>query len=142
MAENELTGKRKPTDMGVNPFVSLVRKMQRYGEDDKLMVGAAWTALEIGVGAQADPFIALWETVTDMDEADIRNVYDILGYSESYREATAKKDYKPYTPAYQQELDRKERIKEMRESNPEYMRRKKLEKEKREKERNIQRYGE
>ena len=142
MAENELTGKRKPTDMGVNPFVSLVRKMQRYGEDDKLMVGAAWTALEIGVGAQADPFIALWETVTDMDEADIRNVYDILGYSESYREATAKKDYKPYTPAYQQELDRKERIKEMRESNPEYMRRKKLEKEKREKERNMQRYGE
>mgnify|MGYP003626399969 CR=1 FL=1 len=142
MAENELTGKRKPTDMGVNPFVSLVRKMQRYGEDDKLMVGAAWTALEIGVGAQADPFIALWETVTDMDEADIRNVYDILGYSESYREGTAKKDYKPYTPAYQQELDRKERIKEMRESNPEYMRRKKLEKEKREKERNIQRYGE
>ena len=50
MAENELTGKRKPTDMGVNPFISLVRKIQRYGEDDRLMFGMGKTALEIGVG--------------------------------------------------------------------------------------------
>ena len=77
-----------------------------------------------------------------MDEADIRNVYDIIGYSESYREATAKEDYKPFTPAYQQKLDREERIKEKRESNPEYVRRKKLEKEQRERERNLQRHGE
>ena len=139
--ENEMTGNRRPTDLGVNPMVSLVKKMIRDSEDDKLMEGMLKTTLEIGIGAQTDPLMALLRSAKDLDAAGIKELYDIIGYSESYREESAKDDYEAPTRAYERELDAKARKKAKQEANPAYVRGKAKEKEQREKERNKYRYN-
>lgn len=140
-AENWITGKRRPTDIGVNPFVSLFRKMKKAAEDDKAVSGALKTVVEIGVGAQLDPFITLLEQARDMDEVEMREVYDIIGYSESYRPEVDKEGYRELTPRAKKEQEKKERIKEKQESNPAFMRRKEKEKEARKKRRDLEKFG-
>ena len=139
--ENYMTGNRRPTDMGVNPFVSLFNKWKKAAKDDKEMEAMLQLVIEIGIGAQLAPFIALINTAGNLDEAGIEEIYDMIGYSESYREKTAKKGYKPFTPKYQRKLDREQREKERKESNPAYIRRKEREKKRREEKREKEKYG-
>lgn len=139
--ENYMTGNRRPADMGVNPFVSLFNKWKKAAKDDKEMEAMLQTVIEIGIGAQLAPFIALIETAGNLDEAGIEEIYDMIGYSESYREKAAKEGYEKPTRAYQRELDAKAKKKARQEANPAYIRDKKKAAEQREKERNKYRYN-
>ena len=142
--ENYMTGKRRPADMGVNPFVSLFNKWKKAAKDDKEMEAMLQTVIEIGIGAQLAPFIALIETAGNLDEAGIEEIYDMIGYSESYREKAAKEGAsvkRPLTPRAQKEKERKEKIKERQENNPAFMRRKEKEKELRKKKKERELYG-
>ena len=119
--ENYMTGNRRPADMGVNPFISLFNKWKKAAKDDKEMEAMLQTVIEIGIGAQLAPLQALIETAGNLDEAGIKEIYDIIGYSESYREKAAKKGYRPLLP-YQQELkDYDDKIKKENEANPEWV---------------------
>jgi hypothetical protein len=142
--ENYMTGNRRPADMGVNPFVSLFNKWKKAAKDDKEMEAMLQTVIEIGIGAQLAPFIALIETAGNLDEAGIEEIYDMIGYSESYREKAAKEGAsvkRPLTPRAQKEKERKEKIKERQENNPAFMRRKEKEKELRKKKKERELYG-
>ena len=139
--ENYMTGNRRPADMGVNPLTSLFNKFKKAAEDDKEMEAMLQTVIEIGIGAQLAPFIALIETAGNLDEAGIEEIYDMIGYSESYREKAAKEGYEKPTRAYQRELDAKAKKKARQEANPAYIRNKKKAAEQREKERNKYRYN-
>jgi hypothetical protein len=139
--ENYITGNRRPADMGVNPLTSLFNKFKKAAEDDKEMEAMLQTVLEIGIGAQLAPFIALIETAGNLDEAGIKEIYDIIGYSESYREKAAKKGYRPLLP-YQQELkDYNDKIKKENEANPEWVEAKAKEKAYNKKVSDYEKYG-
>jgi len=75
-------GERKPISDAVNPIVSVYRKIDKEMEA-KGWTGAIRPVVEIGVGAQFDPFIGLYSGVAD--GFDENNIYDIMGISQSYR---------------------------------------------------------
>ena len=139
--ENYITGNRRPADMGVNPLTSLFNKFKKAAEDDKEMEAMLQVVIEIGIGAQLAPLQALIETAGNLDEAGIKEIYDIIGYSESYREKAAKKGYRPLLP-YQQELkDYNDKIKKENEANPEWVEAKAKEKAYNKKVSDYEKYG-
>jgi hypothetical protein len=75
-------GERKPISDAVNPIISVYRKIDKEMEA-KGWTGAIRPVIEIGVGAQFDPFIGLYSGVAD--GFDENNIYDIMGISQSYR---------------------------------------------------------
>jgi hypothetical protein len=142
--ENYITGNRRPADMGVNPLTSLFNKFKKAAEDDKEMEAMLQVVIEIGIGAQLAPLQALIETAGNLDEAGIKEIYDIIGYSESYREKAAKEGAsikRTLLPKAQKEKDLKDKLKEKQENNSAFMRTKEREKEARKKKKDRELYG-
>ena len=84
-AINKMRGERRPTSEGVNPFVSVGRKIEKAFKDtsDGEIVKAVKPIFEIIIGAQFDSPIGLFNIMGgSTDDADF---YDALGITPSYR---------------------------------------------------------
>ena len=87
---NKATDSRKPVSDVVNPYINVFRKISK-GIDDKSVFRVIQPFIELVLGAQMDPFIALYnglsgdDIISDKEGFDESNVYDILGISKSYR---------------------------------------------------------
>jgi hypothetical protein len=89
-----IDGKRKTGDNVVNPYMQVYNKIQRASKEE---VGfkSIQPIIEIVIGAQLDPFIGLYNGVTE--GFDEEAIYDLLGISKSYR-PTEEKDKKSASP--------------------------------------------
>tara|TARA_R110000823_G_scaffold7631_1_gene27914 strand:- start:57 stop:7820 length:7764 start_codon:yes stop_codon:yes gene_type:complete len=86
---NSITGNRGYSQDIVNPFTNVWRKMSKAIKTGSV-VKAVQPLIEIVIGAQADPFIGLYNFfASEGNEKD--NIYDILGISPSYRPDDKKK---------------------------------------------------
>ena len=140
---NKITGDRKPTSEGVNPFNSLIYKINKAydGLSSESIIKASQPIVEIAIGAQVDAPVALVKLLGG--DASEENVLTTLGVSKSYRpgygqkesKTTKKKEteaqmkktlklndeeeynkrYGPGTKPYEREQKMKERKKEMQE---------------------------
>ena len=82
---NEFKGERRPVGEGVNPFLSVGRKIQRSIKDtqDGEIIKAFTPLFELFIGAQFDAPIGLFNIMGgSTDDADY---YDALGITPSYR---------------------------------------------------------
>ena len=126
--ENWITGNRRPTRGGVNPFISLISKIKKAERDDKLVLGGIQVMGEIAIGAQIDPLLGLIRASGDIDEAGAAEAADILGISGSYRPESWEKDYVAPTAKEKREDAREKR----KESSPSYIAREKRKEERKE----------
>jgi len=141
---NKITGDRKPTSEGVNPFNSVLYKINKAydGLSSGSIIKASQPIVEIAIGAQLDTPVALAKLMGG--DTSEENVLTTLGVSKSYRpgygqeeikttkkkeqteaqvkktlklnnEETYNKRYGPGTQSYKREQKMKERKKEMRE---------------------------
>jgi hypothetical protein len=141
---NTITGDRKPTSEGVNPFNSVLYKINKAydGLSSGSIIKASQPIVEIAIGAQLDTPVALAKLMGG--DTSEENVLTTLGISKSYRpgygqkesKTTKKKEqteaqkkktlklyneeeynkrYGPGTQSYKREQEMKERKKEMRE---------------------------
>tara|TARA_R110002012_G_scaffold42523_2_gene115734 strand:- start:20588 stop:27688 length:7101 start_codon:yes stop_codon:yes gene_type:complete len=100
---NYLRDDRKPVDDVVNPFsayVSKVQKSQRK-DPDEWFKNYMVPIVELGAGAQADPFIGLHNAIKDgvfgdntSSEEYYDNIYDFIGVTPSYRPGAYKRKSK------------------------------------------------
>lgn len=126
--ENWITGNRRPTRGGVNPFISLISKIKKAERDDRLVSGGIQVMSEIAIGAQIDPLLSLIRASRDIDEAGAAEAADILGISGSYRPESWEKDYVAPTAKEKREDAREKR----KESSPSYIAREKRKEERKE----------
>ena len=89
---NSITGNRGYSQDIVNPFTNVWRKMSKAIKTGSV-VKAVQPLIEIVIGAQADPFIGLYNFFAG-EGKEVDNIYDILGISKSYRPADNKKPSK------------------------------------------------
>ena len=78
----------------VNPYLSIYRKVNRYYETIGTE-GAVIPLIELGLGAQIDPLVGLYNAFEGMGTFEEDDMYDILGISPSYR---PRKRPKPKAP--------------------------------------------
>lgn len=126
--ENWITGNRRPTRGGVNPFISLISKIKKAERDDRLVSGGIQVMSEIAIGAQIDPLLGLIRASGDIDEAGAAEAADILGISGSYRPESWEKDYVAPTAKEKREDAREKR----KESSPSHIAREKRKEERKE----------
>jgi hypothetical protein len=79
----------------VNPYISIYRKVNRYYETMGTE-GAVIPLIELGLGAQIDPLVGLYNSFEGLGTFEEDDMYDILGISPSYR---PRKRPKPKPPA-------------------------------------------
>lgn len=81
----KLSGDRKPTSEGVNPFTSVARKVEKAFKDtsDGEVIKAVKPILELIIGAQFDSPIGLFNIMTGSSDDD--DFYDAVGITPSYR---------------------------------------------------------
>ena len=84
-AINKMSGQRRPTSEGVNPFVSVGRKIEKAFKDtdDGNVIKAVKPIFEIIIGAQLDSPIGLFNIMSGQAEDD--DFYDAMGITPSYR---------------------------------------------------------
>lgn len=83
MIINKIKGQRGYGDDVINPYKSVARKISKgIAADSKL--NTARPLMEIIIGAQLDPFIGLYNILSDQGDVD-KNMYDLLGVSPSYQ---------------------------------------------------------
>ena len=84
-AINKMSGQRRPTSEGVNPFVSVGRKIEKAFKDtdDGNVIKAIKPIFEIIIGAQLDSPIGLFNIMSGQAEDD--DFYDAMGITPSYR---------------------------------------------------------
>ena len=80
---NKARGTRRPVDVAVNPLSSVISKANKIAKDNKPVEAVVRTAVELTVGAQADPFIGLYNGFAEGWDDEV--MYDVLGVSSSYR---------------------------------------------------------
>ena len=80
---NKARGTRRPVDVAVNPLTSVISKAKKIAKDDKPVEAIVRTATELTIGAQADPFIGLYNGFSEGFDDEV--MYDVLGVSSSYR---------------------------------------------------------
>lgn len=82
---NKMKGERMPSSEGVNPFMSVVRKIEKsYGQvSDGDVIRATRPILEFVIGTQFDSPIGLFNLMST--EGDDEDFYDALGITPSYR---------------------------------------------------------
>ena len=97
---NKYRGTNRPIDVAVNPLSPLIRKGMKIAKDDKPVEAVVRTATEMIVGAQADPFIGLYEGFSN--GFGDKELYDVGGVSTSYRPSEKKKP-KPMTKTQMKE---------------------------------------
>ena len=92
---NAIKGKRSFNNDVVNPYTSVFRKINK-GFKKESTFDAVRPLLEIGLGAQLDPFIGLFNTLgLEVDDAsEQENLYRMLGVSPSYQPNSAKSSSK------------------------------------------------
>lgn len=93
-AINKLSGERRPTSEGVNPFISVGRKIEKAFKDtsDGNVIKAIKPIFEIAVGAQFDSPIGLFNIMTGQGEEE--DFYDAFGITPSYRPGYGKRKRK------------------------------------------------
>jgi hypothetical protein len=117
-AINKLSGERRPTSEGVNPFISVGRKIEKAFKDtsDGNVIKAVKPIVEIIVGAQFDSPIGLFNIMTGQGEEE--DFYDAFGITPSYRpgygrsggssrsrrRGMSKTDMKKYMPDFYEEI--------------------------------------
>ena len=70
----------------VNPVASIMQKYRKITKNDEnKLVAALRTLAEITIGAQADPFMGLYNYFAGEEEDVDEAMYDVLGISPSYR---------------------------------------------------------
>ena len=80
---NKARGTRRPVDVAVNPLTSVISKAKKIAKDDRPVEAIVRTATELTIGAQADPFIGLYNGFSEGFDEEV--MYDVLGVSSSYR---------------------------------------------------------
>jgi hypothetical protein len=84
---NYSEGKRAFTSEIVNPYSSVFRKVKKGFEvEGSNIYDKARPIVELALGAQADPFIGLYN-LYQKDEMDPNDLYDVLGVAKTYRPA-------------------------------------------------------
>ena len=84
---NYSEGKRAFTSEIVNPYSSVFRKVKKgFEEEGSNIYDKARPIVELALGAQADPFIGLYN-LYQKDEMDPNDLYDVLGVAKTYRPA-------------------------------------------------------
>ena len=93
-AINKMSGQRRPTSEGVNPFVSVGRKIEKAFKDtdDGNVIKAVKPIFEIIIGAQFDSPIGLFNIMTGQGEEE--DFYDAFGITPSYRPGYGKRKRK------------------------------------------------
>ena len=81
----KLSGDRKPSSEGVNPFTSVARKVEKALKDtsDGEVIKAVKPIIELAIGAQFDSPIGLFNIMTGSSDDD--DFYDAVGITPSYR---------------------------------------------------------
>ena len=102
---NKIKGRKGFSDDVVNPYKAISRKIFKATKDKSLSKGIQ-PLVEIGLGAQLDPFIGLYNIFGATDKDQDKAVYSVLGISPSYQPALGK--------SYS-----KEDLKFIKETNPE-----------------------
>lgn len=100
---NAIKGEKTMGGDVTNPYTSVFRKIKKQYDEDNNVIQNFRPVAEFALGMQFDPFIGLYEGVTDEFNDDI--MYDILGISPSYRPKNAsslenmnKSELKKYKP--------------------------------------------
>jgi hypothetical protein len=84
---NYSEGKRAFTSEIVNPYSSVFRKVKKgFEAEGSNIYDKARPIVELALGAQADPFIGLYN-LYQKDEMDPNDLYDVLGVAKTYRPA-------------------------------------------------------
>jgi len=91
---NKITGDRKPTSEGVNPFNSVLHKINKAydGLSSGSIIKASQPIVEIAIGAQLDTPVALAKLMGG--DTSEENVLTTLGISKSYRPGYGQKESK------------------------------------------------
>jgi hypothetical protein len=84
--------KTRGGDNVVNPYMQVYKKMKRVSEEE-IGFKSLQPLIEIVIGAQLDPFIGLYNGVSD--GFDEEAIYDVLGISKSYRPTQEKEKAPP-----------------------------------------------
>ena len=82
IAVNKARGERMPVESTVNPITSVYRKINK-GINEGDWIDGVRPMVEIGIGAQLDPLIGLYNGAAQ--GFDENTIYDIMGISQSYR---------------------------------------------------------
>lgn len=100
---NAIKGEKTMGGDVTNPYTSVFRKIKKQYDEDNNVIQNFRPVAEFALGMQFDPFIGLYEGVTDEFNDDV--MYDILGISPSYRPQNAsslekmnKTELKKYDP--------------------------------------------
>ncbi len=120
----------KPVDTVVNPLTPVIRKATKIAKDDRPVEAIIRSAVELGVGAQADPFIGLYNGFSEGFDDEV--MYDVLGVSSSYRpsdntptKSESLKQLKEFNPkAYEKLMKKQEKEKLKKQKLKEKMERK------------------
>ena len=99
---NKYKGTNRPVDVAVNPLSPLINKGMKIAKDDRPVEAVVRTAAEIIMGTQFDPFIGLYEGVSN--GFGDKELYDVIGVSKSYRPSEKKKS-KPMTKTQMKEVN-------------------------------------
>ena len=97
---NKYKGTNRPVDVAVNPLSPIINKGMKIAKDKRPVEAVVRTMIELGIGAQLDPFIGLYEGFSN--GFGDKELYDVLGVSKSYRPSEKKKP-KPMPKAQMKE---------------------------------------
>jgi hypothetical protein len=116
IAVNKMSGERRPVSEGVNPVLSVIRKTEKgiKAASSGNVLKAAQPALEIGIGAQMDAPIGLFNIMTG--QGDTEDFYDAVGISPSYRPGYGRREKKPTKPREMSQKDMKKMLPDLYEA--------------------------